>query len=90
VSQNLILNFKFLDLKTFKKNILGPQNISIEKKINYKVVDRDTDYNFDIKFIFIWVYMKKLIIFLYRVFKFILFWSRWDLKTSLDRDDTTE
>ena len=30
------------------------------KKFNYKVIDRIEGYNFDIKFVFIRVYMKKL------------------------------
>ena len=32
----------------------------LDKKLfNYKVVDSVEDYNFDIKFVFIWVHMKK-------------------------------
>ena len=45
--------FKILiwDSKQFQKN----QNI-----FNYKVVDYVEDYNFDIKFVFIQIHMKKL------------------------------
>jgi hypothetical protein len=47
--------------------------ILILKLFDYKV-DRVADYNFDIKFIFIWVRMKKLwVIFCYRDFRFACF-----------------
>jgi len=47
---------------------------SNKKKFNYKVIDCAEDYNFEIKFILIRVYMKKLcIIFWYRVFRSLCF-----------------
>ena len=52
MSQNLILNFKFLDLKTFKKYFGTPKDFNL-KLFNYKVVDHIANYKFDIKFIFI-------------------------------------
>jgi hypothetical protein len=39
---------------------LSLEMISNEKKLNYKVVNLDENYNFDVKFIFIRVYKKKL------------------------------
>jgi hypothetical protein len=47
---------------------------SNKKLFNYKVVDCAEDYNFGIKFVFIWVHMKKLwIIFWYRVVRSLCF-----------------
>jgi hypothetical protein len=52
MSQNLFLNYNFLDLKIFKKYFGTLKDFNL-KLFNYKVVDRVADYNFDIKFIFI-------------------------------------
>jgi len=47
---------------------------SNKKLFNYKVIDHIEGYNFNIKFVFIQVYMKTLwIIFLYRVFRSLCF-----------------
>ena len=64
---------------------------SNKKIFNYKVVGRVEGYNFDIKFIFIRVHMKRLwIIFWYRVFRLLCF-HQMRLKTKFrDQDDTSE
>jgi hypothetical protein len=54
-----ILNFKFQNLST-QNNILGLLTVLNKKLLNYKVLNLVETYNFDTKYVFIRIHMKKL------------------------------